>query len=301
MKRKPMVSFAMPLLALALLSGCASADKPAGIYVYDVEAATATWIGQPVGRLAWSPNDEVLALASEDGLTLIDMQDGSARDLVLTRVAGRPAWSPDGSAIAYLDESDNSLTVVDSISGTMQGKILVATEPRWTNSVDLLSWGGPAWSPDGERLAFACWDGAGDELCVVNDDGTQMRQFTRLGPTSRAGDDVGRTVTATSNIGPPSWSPDGHAIAVAAYPERSGAPSGVFIANLEAGTARQIGKQLPNSEISWSPDGKWIYFSATEKGRSDVTRVSTRDGSAKKLTAALPGGARSPADRKSVV
>jgi Tol biopolymer transport system component len=51
---------------------------------------------------------------------------------------------------------------------------------------------------------------------------------------------------------------------------------------------------LPNSEITWTPDGAWLVFSATEKGRSDVRRVSLGAGAAETLTGDLPGGARDP-------
>jgi Tol biopolymer transport system component len=282
-------------MGLSLLSGCAGQGTPAGIYAVPVKDGVSTWVGEPAAAPTWSPTGEILAWGSEDGLSIANLENGSTRVLTTTPVAGRPAWSPDGKAIAYMDERGQSLTIVNASNGTETADVPVATESRWSSSVDLESWGSPSWSGDGSRIAFACWDGAGDELCVANSDGSQRRQITRLGPATNAATDPGRIATATSNIGAPAWAPDGSTIAVAAYPERSGAPAGLFLVDLDRGTARQLSKLLPNSEITWEPDGSALVFSATEKGRSDVVRVGIKDGEAAKLTTRLTGGARSPA------
>jgi Tol biopolymer transport system component len=292
---KHIVALVVLLLVGTPLSACTSVDSQAGIYVTGADGGTATWMGAPAGVPSWSPKGMELAWASEDGLTIANMEDQTVRTIVTDPIAGKPAWSPDGNEIAYLDENSRSLDIVDVRSGAIRNTIPVATESRWATNVDLLTWGGPSWSADGKKIAFVCWDGAGDELCTADTDGSHPKQITKLGPATGATTDIAHTVTATSNIGPPAWSPAGDTVAVAAYPERSGAPSGLFLVNLQPGTARQISKLLPNSDIVWSPDGSALYFSATEKGRSDVVRIDIDDGKASKLTSALAGGARSPA------
>jgi Tol biopolymer transport system component len=293
--KKPLIAFFVHLLGLSMLTGCTSVGQLPGIYTVAVDDGTTTWVGQPPGMPAWSPIGETLVWGSEDGLVVNDLNNGSSHVLSGSPVAGRPAWAPNGDAIAFFDDSQRSLAIVDAASGNARVRIPVATEDRWSATTDLMSLGGPAWSRDGSRIAFACWDGAGDELCVVDSDGGGRQQVTRLGPTSNTVTDPGRIATATSNIGPPAWAPNDDAIAVTAYPERSGAPSGLFVVDLDRGTARQVSKLVPNSEISWAPDGDTLIFSATEKGRSDVVRVSVKDGTATKLTSQLPAGARSPA------
>src|SRR5439155_24095 len=69
-----------------------------------------------------------------------------------------------------------------------------------SNTVTLARGTGPAWSPDGTRLAFTCEvDSGNSDICVINANGTG---FTRL--TSDPGQDAG-----------PAWKPDGSRIAFA--------------------------------------------------------------------------------------
>ena len=167
-----------------------------------------------------------------------------------------------------------------------------ATVARFT----LLTFGGPAWAPDGSRLAYVCWDGAGDEICVIHSDGTRWRQVTRLKPRETGGDSATeRPALAEANSGPPAWSPRGDFLAVPVYPEQPGAPTGVFLVNPEEGVSRRVSSLQPNSVISWFPDGSSILFSAFRRGRSDVFRVALPTAIVATVTEGLSEGSRNPA------
>jgi TolB protein len=179
--------------------------------------------------------------------------------------------------------------VANADSGETQFETPIRVDPDDHTSISLVTLGGPAWSPDGSQLAFTCWDGAGDEVCIVNSSGGDRRQLTRIEPGQ------GSEATTTANVGPPSWSPDGGMLAVASYPERSDGPRGIFLVDPRLGSSARITALVPNSEIAWLPNGTALVFSATDKGRSDVYRLPIESGSAHVLTAQLPDGGREPA------
>jgi len=84
-------------------------------------------------------------------------------------------------------------------------------------------------------------------------------------------------------------------IAVAIYPERSGAPTGVFLVDPEEGMGRRVSSLQPNSVTTWSPDGGSILFSAFRRGRSDAFLVVVGASNQQRVTEGLPEGSRNPA------
>ena len=285
----------LAVTALAL-QGCVSTSARPGIFVMADGDAEPQWIGEPAGAPVWSPRSDALVWGSEDGLLKHSLDGRAAIVLSSARVAGRAAWSPDGAAIAFVDRARSMLVVLDADDGGLRFEAPIGNRDVTRGPFSLLELGGPAWSPDGSRLAFTCWDGAGDEVCVIGADGSGRRQLTRLEPAqstpggAQAGDEP-----AAANTGPPAWSPDGSSLAVAVYPERRRATSGVYVVDLERGTASQVSALLPNSAIAWFPDGNSLVFSARQEGRSDVFQLQLDGGSPDNLTSGLPSGGRQPA------
>lgn len=283
-------------LATATMAGCVSAAAESGIFIVRTADGAFEQVGEPAGVAVWSPVDDSLAWGSEDGLFVRARDESAARQVGVGPVAGIPAWSPDGNRLAYIDGDRISLVVVNAHSGVEQ--FSQPLDRRRSNSArfTLLTLGGPAWAPDGSRVAYACWDGSGDEICVIHSDGTGWRQVTRLKPRETGGDtSTGQQSLAEANTGPPAWSPRGDYLAIAVYPEQSGAPTGVFLVNPEEGVARRVSTLQPNSVVSWFPDGSSIIFSAFRRGRSDVFRVVLPTTTVQTLTEGLPEGSRNPA------
>jgi Tol biopolymer transport system component len=283
-------------LATATMAGCASTEAGSGIYIIRIADAALELIAEPAGIPVWSPTDDSLAWGNEDGLFVRPLYELAARQLANGPVAGVPSWSPDGQRLAYIDGDRASLVVVDITSGIEQFAQPLDGGQSSGARFAHLTLGGPSWAPDGSRIAYVCWDGAGDEICVIQSDGTRWRQVTRLKPRVTDIDSTTPQASpAESNTGPPAWSPGGNLLAAAIYPERPGAPTGVFLVNPDGGVARRVTSLQPNSVISWFPDGGSILFSAFRRGRSDVIRIVLPTRRLQTLTGGLPEGSRNPA------
>jgi Tol biopolymer transport system component len=288
------------LLLLAVvaitITACASADVQPGVFAIYTENGTPSRIGEPVGIPVWSPIGNSLAWGSEDGLFLHSLDASQVRRLSASPVAGVPGWSPDGTKLAFVDRDRVALIVLDVGSGAEQFTQPLDHLRRNNAEFPLLAFGGPAWAPDGSQIAFVCWDGAGDEICLIRSNGTGWRQVTRLERQRTAGQTVSsQPGPAAANAGPPAWSPSGDLLAVAVYPERPGAPTGVFLVDPAEGVGRRVSSLQPNSAATWSPDGGSILFSAFRRGRSDVFRVVLADFTQRRVTEELPEGSRNPA------
>ena len=99
--------------------------------------------------------------------------------------------------------------------------------------------GGPAWSPDGRRIALT----AGSTILVFNADGSGRRTL--------------------SGGWAPSWSPDGREIAFVSEP-----PGGLRVMNADGSGKRELTHDPAVSAVSapaWSPDGQRVAFVANEE------------------------------------
>jgi Tol biopolymer transport system component len=283
------------IVAVSTISGCVAAGVEEGVFVIWIENGALTRIGEPAGIPVWSPTDDSVAWGNEDGLFLRALNEADSRRLSAAPVAGVPAWSPDGMNLAYVNRERASLIVVAADSGTERFSQPLDRRRGENARFPLLTLGGPAWAPDGSHIAYVCWDGIGDEICLIGADGTSWRQLTRLELPRLGGDQaIPQPTLAASNAGPPAWAPERDYLATAVYPERSGAPTGVFLVDLADGIGRRVSSLQPNSVIAWSPDGGSIVFSAFRRGRSDAFRVVLGDSTQQRVTEGLPEASRNP-------
>jgi Tol biopolymer transport system component len=173
--------------------------------------------------------------------------------------------------------------------------------------------GFPAWSLDGERIAFASSRDGNWEIYVMDSDGAHQRRLTRtpkdegvpaFSPDGEKiayvtdpidnpqihlmnADGTGREWLADGNW--PTWSPDGKRIAITVYP--GGAEQLAAIDADGTDEHRLTGRFLPtgpNSEAAWSPDGKRIAF-VSGKNDEDIYAINSDGSKRTRLTDEEPG------------
>ena len=118
--------------------------------------------------------------------------------------------------------------------------------------------GAAAVSPDGRTICVIVRNAAARRLHCIDADGRHERM---VAPLLDARDS-------------PSWSPDGHWIAMAA---RDGSAFRVFKIPMAGGSPVRLGDAVASNPV-WSPDGSFILYSGTPSGRSAPLLAMRADG-----------------------
>jgi TolB protein len=174
---------------------------------------------------AWSPDGSRVAFASiRDGGTLrvwTVAPDGTDPRPVTRGHGEYPDWSPDGSRIVFaappLDAGFYDLWIVDAEGATDPVPLVADAGTQFS----------PAWSPDGEWIAYQSEVEDRWELWIIRPDGSNSRRVSPAGQ-----DGVW-----------PAWSPDG----LLAW---SG-PRGVHVIDLASGATTAIAIPGGASFLSW--------------------------------------------------
>jgi len=162
-----------------------------------------------------------------------------------------PALSPDGRKIVFCEKA---------ISGALW--LFDLERATHTNLLGEGLAGPPVWSPDGRQLAYS-WSSAGPlNVWLMSADRKE---------------DVRRLTQSAYDQYVCSWSADGTKLAIV---ESKGSNIDTLIFNLNSG---RLDPFLTSNTIEWSPkfspDGRWLAYSANETGRMEVyvTSYPTRD------------------------
>jgi Tol biopolymer transport system component len=215
--------------------------------------------GSDLWRLTDHPANDMAPAVSPDGrqIAFTSGRDGN-NEIYVMRVDGsdlrrltehraydsHPAWSPDGAQIAFVSERDGNREIYLLRVGDAQPDgIATGQSPRrlTDHPADELR---PAWSPDGQQIAFNSDRDGNWEIYVVRLDGADLRRLT---------DSPDWEIF-------PAWSPDGTRIAY-----RRSAPRGwngdVWTMAADGSNPQQITHERSNDENpAWSPDGSQIVF-----------------------------------------
>ncbi len=145
-----------------------------------------------------------------------------------------PNFSPDGKWVAYRSMTGQEDLYIVGADGTGQRQL---TDDPYRDR-------GPAWSPDGQRIAFySNRDEGRYQVFTIRPDGSGITQLTK---------------EKKKGTWYPFWSPDGKRIA---FPDGTNS----YLLDVESGAARKAEPLPPFPEqgrwfqvSGWSPDGRWL-------------------------------------------
>jgi Tol biopolymer transport system component len=210
-------------------------------------------------------NAAVLTLVTLVGVALFALVGRSAQSQTASpELSVRPSLvaAAASSQIAFISEGSGGgycgVVYVMNADGSGQRRLVDSADSCGGEQ-------GHAWSPDGQKIAFAAWSDQGSDMYVMNADGSGHQRLT----------------SDPEWEGRLAWSPDGRAIAFRRHGPHT-RYADIYVMNVDGGERRRLVRNTVDNSypghLAWSPLGDEIAFVNARDGDFEVY-VMNADGS----------------------
>jgi TolB protein len=209
------------------------------------------------GQFIGDPNNQPIVLIKADG--------SSERNLTPDSRGHAPVLSPDSTLFAYIKYSSGTGEAILQIDN-LQGTAPISANSYWGGTIPLFKMDTPAWSPDGNWIAFVAQGGGSSTLDLYR---------VSLASPNGGTEALERLTSDDAVESGPAWSPDSQQLVYVADLSQVN-PDGsteLRIYNSADGQITNLtdnGSELIEAAPDWSPDGQWIVFHARASGSSET-------------------------------
>lgn len=199
--------------------------------------------------------------------TLLPTSSSGSRQLTFTPGDDfAPAWTRDGRSIVFVSDQQGGWNLWLLEPGSLTPRALTFGQFQYTN---------PFVMPDGQSIA------------VASDRGSATRAWTDLWLLTLDGSQERRLISESPSVKEfsPVVSPDGRWLAYLDLPMNRPPQYRVVVMELPAGLPRVLTEdRVVFSPIRFSPDSRWILYSASTLGSPDVWTIGVDGAGARALT-----------------
>jgi hypothetical protein len=253
---KPTARPQTPLRSYGVIYGNFDGGDEADEHKYSVwvmrgDGKEAREILRPAFEPAFSASGQKVAYYRPfNGIWVYDLKTEALAHVVVSDYAEFASFAPNGNRLVFHEwvgswwSADVNLYIVNTDGS---GRTQLPQGMR------------PAWSPQGNLIAFDSCRGTSCGIFVVQPNGQGLRQVTSDGG------------------GKVAWSPNGRRLAYSA--ETDGDPE-IWVVNVDGTGRRQLTKNSGNDSMpAFSPNGQHIYFLSDQNGKAWAIRAMRADGS----------------------
>jgi dipeptidyl aminopeptidase/acylaminoacyl peptidase len=215
--------------------------------------------------ISWSPDGTTIAM-------VMTVPDNERWNIPMPRRPEGAHWTADPKIVTrlqyrrdrqgYIDDGYSHIFVVPATGGTPRQ----LTNGDWNHN-------GTAWTPDGRYILFSS--------LRVDDAEHQWRQSDIYSVEVATGT-IRQLTTRSGPDGNPEPSPDGRLIAYTGYDftDDTYVTPKLYLMNADGSNPRMISGDFDRSPESmvWAPDSRTIYFSADDRGTTNVYAASVQGG-----------------------